>query len=56
MSAAFSYTELALQCDTWAAGTVFWLLVITVVEAAGEIVMHVEFSINQKKKSYTDGI
>lgn len=48
--------ELALQCDTWAAETGFCLLVITLVEAAGEIVMHAEFSINQRKKSYTDGI
>lgn len=55
-SAAFSYSELALQCDTWAAETGCWLLVITLVGAAAEIVTHTEFSINQRKKSYTDGI
>lgn len=53
-SAALSYSE--LWCDTWAAETGFSLVVITLMEAAGEIVMHAEFSINQRKKSNTDGI
>lgn len=55
-SAAFSYSELALQCDTWAAEAAFSLVVITLVEAAGETAMRAEFSINQRKKSNTDGI
>lgn len=55
-SAALSYSELALWCDTWAAETGFSLVVITLMEAAGEIAMHAEFSINQRKKSNTDGI
>lgn len=56
MSAAFLYFELTLKRDTWAAETGFWLLIITLAEAAGEVVTHTEFSINQRKKSYTDGI
>lgn len=55
-SAALSYSELALQCDTWAAEAAFSLVVITLVEAAGETAMRTEFSINQRKKSNTDGI
>lgn len=51
-----SYAELALWCDTWAVETGFSLVVITVMKAAGEIAMHTEFSINQSKKSNTDGI